>query len=282
MIVHSEPLFQAGIECADYLQEETHAVFLFVYGHHVVVNPQPFPAIFANRFIHIFLGSFPVNLLNLPGKSSKIGPGSGRPTLRREISWAANPWSVSPAFAAAASAGSPGRHPSQTTNATLDPEVFFAPHQPKDVSEFLMSLSCNVGKTKINHPFGMVYTTYLWWFGWWFNIVLPCFTHIIVQNHWPFSRSQAVNAQLPRALASLFCVSKAINLTQSECLRKDSSYRCNKQMAVSENVVYPQRAILMRKWWQTIKSWGIFTQPQMGAPSAGACSQRVYKREIQI
>jgi hypothetical protein len=28
------------------------------------------------------------------------------------------------------------------------------------VSEFRMSLSCNVGKTNINHPFGMVYTTY--------------------------------------------------------------------------------------------------------------------------
>jgi len=47
-----------------------------------------------------------------------------------------------------------------TTNATLDPEVFFCSASTKRVSEFRMSLSCNVGKTNINHPFGMVYTTY--------------------------------------------------------------------------------------------------------------------------
>ena len=36
----------------------------------------------------------------------------------------------------------------------------------------------NVGKTMINHPFGMFYTTKLWWFGGWFIIVLQCFTHM--------------------------------------------------------------------------------------------------------
>ena len=79
----------------------------------------------------------------------------------------------------------------------LQPEISRLPqifrHHPRIYIYFHVVKSYNVGIAIINHPFLMVYTTHLWWFGGWFSIAIPTLPAIWTLNprHWHWGQGIA-------------------------------------------------------------------------------------------